>query len=114
MSFGLKNAKATYQRLANRMFSDFIGKTMEVYMDDMLIKKLKADDHVAYLSEAFQNFWMYRMRLNLLKCAFDVASKKFLGYMVNQRGIEANPEKICALIEMWFLQKSKDVQSLTG
>lgn len=114
MPFGLKNAGATYQRLVNKMFADFIGKTVEVYVDDMLVKSLKARDHVQHLDEVFKILRQYMMRLNPSKCAFGVVSGKFLGYMVNQRGIEANPDKIKALVEMRSPQKPKEVQSLTG
>ena len=71
-----------------------IGKTIEVYVDDMLVKSKVASAHVAYLTDTFKILRMYRMKLNPLKCAFGVASGKFLGFTVNQRGIEANPEKI--------------------
>lgn len=79
MPFGLKNTRATHQRLVNRMFIDHIGKTMEVYVDDMLVKILKTKDHVKHLEEAFQILSKYRMKLNPLRCTFDVTSSKFLG-----------------------------------
>lgn len=100
MPFGLKNAGATYQIFVNKMFTDLIGKTMEVYMDDILVKSLKVGDHVKNLNEIFQILRRYQMKLNLLKCTFGVCSRKVLGYIVNQRGIEVNPEKVKALIEM--------------
>ena len=90
----LKNAGATYQRLVNKMFANQIGKTMEVYVDDMLVKSMRSSDHLAHLAEMFSILRIYKMKLNPNKCAFGVASGKFLGYMVNQRGIEANPDKI--------------------
>ena len=67
---------------------------MEVYMDDMLVKSKTATDHVTHLADTFAILRMYQMKLNLLKCVFRVTSGKFLGFMVNHRGIEANPEKI--------------------
>ena len=94
MPFGLKNAAATYQRLVNRMFQKQIGATMEVYIDDMLVKSTTADLHIAHLSEAFQFLRSYNMKLNPAKCAFGVSAEKFLGFIVNHRGIEANPNKI--------------------
>ena len=94
MSFGLKNAWATYQRLVNMMFREQIGKTIEVYVDDMLIKSKAAVDHVAHLSDTFAILRRYQMKLNPLMRAFRVASRKFLGFMVNHRGIEANQKKI--------------------
>ena len=87
---------------------------MEVYVDDMLVNSKVAFDHVAHLIDTFRILRVYRMKLNPLNCAFGVVFKKFLGFMVNQRGIEANPEKIQALIDMWSLSKTKEVQSLTG
>ncbi|XP_059645862.1 uncharacterized protein LOC132288728 [Cornus florida] len=89
-----KNASATYQRLVNTMFKQQIGRNMEVYVDDMLVKSLKAKNHLADLQESFDVLRAHNMRLNPTKCAFGVYSKKILGYMVSQRGIEANPEKI--------------------
>ncbi|KAL5538565.1 hypothetical protein UlMin_045432 [Ulmus minor] len=94
MPFGLKNAGATYQRLVNKMFKDQIGKTMEVYVDDMLVKSLKTEEHIQNLKETFEILRRYKMKLNPSKCAFGVSSGKFLGFMVNHRGIEANPAKI--------------------
>ncbi|KAM2702669.1 hypothetical protein EV2_004352 [Malus domestica] len=100
MPFGLKNAGVTYQRLVNSMFAQQIGKSMEVYVDDMLVKRKHADQHITNLSETFTILKRYRMRLNPNKCAFGVGSGKFLGFMISQRGIEANPEKIKAILDM--------------
>ena len=74
MPFGLKNARATYQRLVNRMFQKKIGTTMEVYIDDMLVKSTTAELHVAHLSEAFRILRNYNMKLNPAKCAFGVSA----------------------------------------
>ncbi|KAM2154245.1 hypothetical protein ACFX1Q_046093 [Malus domestica] len=114
MPFGLKNAGATYQRLVNSMFAEQIGKSMKVYVDDMLVKSKHADQHITNLSETFTILKRYRMKLNPNKCAFGVGSDKFLGFMISQRGIEANPEKIKAILDMKELVTSKDIQSLTG
>ena len=113
MPFRLKNARATYQRLVNMMFKEQIGKTMKVYINDMLVKSKVASDHIAHLAKMFKILRTYRMKLNLLKCAFGVASEKFLGVMVNQLGTETNPEKIQALLDMCSPSKTKEVQSLT-
>lgn len=109
-----EKCRGTYQRLVNKICADLISKMMEVYVNDMLIKSLKADDHVMHLNKTFQILRRYRMRPNPLKCAFGVASKKFLGYMDNQWGIELRPKKICALIEMRSSQNLKEVHSLTS
>ncbi|KAL0373855.1 UNVERIFIED_CONTAM: Retrovirus-related Pol polyprotein from transposon gypsy [Sesamum radiatum] len=93
MPFGLKNAGATYQRLVNRMFKNQIGSTMEVYVDDMLVKS-KEEDHLRELKRAFDIMRNYGMKLNPEKCTFGIRGGKFLGYMVSEKGIDANPEKI--------------------
>ncbi|CAL2278566.1 unnamed protein product [Prunus armeniaca] len=100
MPFGLKNAGATYQRLVNKIFAELISTSMEVYVDDMLVKSRTADDHLQNLSLMFGTLKKYNMRLNPSKCAFGVSSDKFLGLMISQRGIKANPEKIQALLDM--------------
>ena len=94
MSFGLKNAGATYQRLVNHMFRPQIGQNVEVYVDDMLVKSLDEDKHLDDLRETFDTLRRHQMKLNPSKCAFGVSLGKFLGFMVSQRGIEANPDKI--------------------
>ncbi|XP_034218921.1 uncharacterized protein K02A2.6-like [Prunus dulcis] len=100
MPFGLKNAGATYQRLVNHLFAPLIGNTMEVYVDDMLVKSRTADKHIPNLSAMFAILKRYKMRLNPTKCAFGVASGKFIGFMISQRGNEANPEKIQTILDM--------------
>ena len=114
MPFGLKNVGATYQRLVNRMFQKQIGTTMEVYIDDMLVRSTKSDLHIIHLSEAFQILRNYNMKLNPAKCAFGVSARKFMGFIVNHRGIEANPDKIKALLDMPAPSGIKEVQRLTG
>ena len=114
MPFGLKNAGATYQRLVNKMFQEKLGDTMEVYIDDMLVKSLKAEDHITHLRDAFQILREYKMKLNPTKCSFGVTSGKFLGYIVTQRGIEASPEQVKAIMELESPKCVKDVQKLTG
>ena len=113
MPFGLKNAGATYQRLVNRMFQKQIGATMEVYIDDMLVKSTTTGLHITHLSEAFQILRNYNMKLNPAKCAFGVSAGKFLGFIVNHRGIEANPEKIKVVLDLPSPSGIKEVQRLT-
>ncbi|CAL8175953.1 unnamed protein product [Prunus armeniaca] len=81
MPFGLKNAGATYQRLVNKIFAELISTSMEVYVDDMLVKSRTADDHLQNLSLMFGTLKKYNMRPNPSKCAFGVSSDKFLGLM---------------------------------
>ena len=83
MPFGLKNARATYQRLVNQMFSKQIGKNVEVYIDGMLVKSKEEEDHLDNLRETFNTLRQYNMNLNPSKCAFGVSSRKFLRFMVS-------------------------------
>ncbi|XP_064997182.1 uncharacterized protein LOC135632503 [Musa acuminata AAA Group] len=114
MPFGLKNARATYQRTVNKMFAHQIGRNMEVYVDDMIVKSQEARTHLADLAEAFATLRKFGMRLNPTKCAFDVTSGKFLGFIVHERGIDANPEKVQAIINMQSPRTIKDLQQLNG
>ncbi|KAL0433454.1 UNVERIFIED_CONTAM: hypothetical protein Slati_2679700 [Sesamum latifolium] len=114
MPFGLKNAGATYQRLVDKIFWPQIGRNVEVYVDDMLVKCKKAEDHVADLEETFSILRKYRLKLNPAKCAFRVRGGRFLGFMVTQRGIEANPLKIKSILYMKAPICVNDVQRLTG
>ncbi|KAL2250094.1 UNVERIFIED_CONTAM: Retrovirus-related Pol polyprotein from transposon [Sesamum indicum] len=114
MPFGLKNAGATYQRLVNQMFGDLLGKTMEVYVDDMLVKSRRSQDHLEDLSQAFSIMRSHGMKLNPDKCTFGVTGGKFLGYMISERGIETNPEKIQAIMGLRSPNSIKEVQKLTG
>ncbi|GKV39077.1 hypothetical protein SLEP1_g46896 [Rubroshorea leprosula] len=111
---GLKNAGATYQKMVTIVFHAQIGKNLEVYVDDIVVKSLKAEDHLTDLDETFNNLRKNRMRLNPAKCIFKVESGKFLGFMVSRRGIEVNPEKIRAIAEMEPPKSVKDIQRLTG
>ena len=114
MPFGLKNAGATYQRLVNHMFHPQIEWNVEVYIDDMLVKSLDEGKHLHDLQETFDTFRQYNMKLNPSKCAFRVSSGKFFGFIVSYRGIEANPDKIQATLDMKPPQSIKEVQSLIG
>ncbi|XP_026397065.1 uncharacterized protein LOC113291786 [Papaver somniferum] len=93
MPFGLKNAGATYQRMVEKMFDAWIHKTLEVYVDDMLVKSELPQDHVDDLKEIFVQMRKFNMKINPAKCTFGVTSGKFLGYLVTKRGIEVDPEK---------------------
>ncbi|WZZ60405.1 hypothetical protein YC2023_060512 [Brassica napus] len=114
MPFGLKNAGSTYQRLLNMMLADQIGRTMEVYIDDMLVKSLEAEDHISHLQQAFSTLRKYNMKLNPAKCSFGVSFGKFLGYIVTHRGIEANPEQIRDIHSIPSTKNVKEVQKLAG
>ncbi|XP_050242293.1 uncharacterized protein LOC126691281 [Quercus robur] len=96
------------------MFARQIGRNVQVYVDDMLVKSRREEDHLADLKETFDTLRSFNMKLNPEKCAFGVTAGKFLGFMVSQRGIEANPDKIRAIIEMTPPRNVKEVQSLNG
>ena len=96
------------------MFNKQIGRNMEVYVDNILVKSRKAELHLEDLKETFDTLRKYQMRLNLTKCVFGVSSSKFLGFMVSQRGIKANPEKVKAILDMTSPRSVKEVQRLMG
>ena len=100
--------------MVNKMFNKQIGRNMEVYMDDMLVKSKEELAHLDDLRETFATLKQYQMKLNPSKCVFGVASGKFLGFMVSQRGIKANPKKVQAIINMVSPRTVKEVQKLTG
>ncbi|KAL0434722.1 UNVERIFIED_CONTAM: hypothetical protein Sradi_0180100 [Sesamum radiatum] len=102
------------QRLVDKILTAYIGRNVEVYVDDMLIKSKKAEDHIADLEETFAVLRKYRLKLNPAKCAFRVQGGRFLGFMVTQRGIEANPLKIKAIQDMKAPACVNEVQRLTG
>ena len=114
MPFGLKNAGATYQRLMNKMFAHQIGRNVQVYVADMLVKSLREDNHLSDLQETLNIFRAYNMKLNPNKCVFGVTARKFLGFMVSQRGIQVNLEKIWAKVELARPKTVKEVQNLNG
>ena len=96
------------------MFNKQIGRNMEVYVDDMLVKSKEELAHLDDLRETFTTLKQYQMKLNPSKCVFGIASGKFLGFMVSQRGIEANPEKVQAIINMASPRTVKEVQKQNG
>ena len=86
---------------------------MEGYIDDMLVKSVKAELHIAHLAESFKIVKNYKMKLNPTKYAFGVSTRKFLGFMVNSRGIEANPDQIKVVLDMHLPSNTKEIQRLT-
>ncbi|CAA0832558.1 Unknown protein, partial [Striga hermonthica] len=114
MPFGLKNVGATYQRLMDRMFKSQLGRNMEVYVDDILVKSKSSASHPKDLRETFETLRTFGMKLNPNKCAFGVKAGRFLGYVVTERGIEVNKDKVQAIIDMTPPKSIKDVQVLTG
>ena len=103
MSFGLKNAGATYQRCMLISFGDLIGRTIEAYVDDIVVKSKWADHLVADLEQTFTKLQANGIKLNLEKCVFGVSRGMLLGFIVSERGIEANPKKISTITRMGLI-----------
>ena len=97
MSFGLKNAGSTYQRMMTRMFEPQLSKSIEVYIDDMVVKSKVMSEHVRDLGNIFEILRKHRLHLTTSKCSFGVGSGKVLGYMVTHKCIEVNPDQIKAI-----------------
>ncbi len=114
MPFGLKNAGATYQRTMQRCLKDQIGRNVHAYVDDIAVMTRKGSDLISDLKETFDNLRQYKMMLNPLKCVFGIPAGKLLGFIVSHRGIEVNPEKIKAILNIKRPTCLKDVQRLTG
>jgi hypothetical protein len=114
MPFGLKNAGATYQRCMQACLKEQIGRNSEVYVDDIVIKTAKADSLLDDLRKTFTNLDRYNIKLNPKKCSFGVPTGQLLGYLISERGIEGNPEKIQAIINMQPPKTLRHVQQLTG
>jgi hypothetical protein len=114
MPFGLKNAGAIYQRMMDKVFAEMRGREVEVYIDDMIVKTKDDQDPSKDLEFVFQRLRQFNLRLNPLKCTFGVEAGKFLGFMLTNRGIEANPDKCRAILDMSSPKTVKDVQQLTG
>ena len=96
------------------MFVHQIRRNVQVYGDDMLVKSLRKNNHLEDLQEIFDTLRLYNMKLNPSKCVFGVIAGKFLGFMVSQRGIKVNPEKVRAIMELGPPRTVKEVQSLNG
>ncbi|GJZ39367.1 reverse transcriptase domain-containing protein [Tanacetum coccineum] len=93
MPFGLKNVSATYQRMVDKVFRDQIGRNLEAYIDDMVIKRTSEEDMIKDIRETFERFRSINMKLNLKKCSFGVEEGPFLGHLINKQGKRANPSK---------------------
>ena len=114
MPFGLKNAGATYQRMMQNCLQTHIGRNIQVYVDDIVIMTREDSTFLDDLRETFDNLDRYRIKLNPLKCMFGVPSGQLLGYLISARGIEANPQKIRAIVTMKQPKNLRGVQQLTG
>ena len=100
MPFGLKNGGATYQRAMTAIFHDMMHKEIEDYVDDIVVKIKTRGDHLAIIRKVFERCRLYKLHMNPLKCAFGVTAGKFLGFLVLQRGIDVDPNKVQAITTM--------------
>ncbi|XP_034197970.1 uncharacterized protein LOC117613470 [Prunus dulcis] len=114
MPFGLKNAGATYQRAMQKIFGDMLHKNVECYVDDLVIKSKRREDHLKDLRTVFNRLRKYQLKMNPLKCAFGVTSGKFLGFIVKHRGIEVDQTKIKAIRDMPEPRNLHELKSLQG
>ena len=100
MSFGLKNTGVTYHRAMVALFHDMMHREIVVYVDDMIAKSKTEEEHLVNMRKLFERLRKFRLRLNPAKWTFGVKSGKLLGFIVNQKGIEVDPEKVKAILEM--------------
>jgi len=114
MSFRLKNARATYQRAMVTLFHDMMHKEIEVYVDDMIAKSASEEEYLVNLKKLFERLRKYKLRLNPSKYTFGVRSRKLLGFIVSQRGIEVDPDKVRAILEMPHPCMEKEVRGFLG
>ncbi|GJY27943.1 reverse transcriptase domain-containing protein [Tanacetum coccineum] len=114
MPFGLRNVGATYQRLVDKAFHKLIGKNLEVYVDDLVIKSLTEDEIVRDIEETFKTLREINMKLNPKKCTFGAEEGMFLGYKVNTKGLKVCPDKVDAVLSLPSPECLKDVQKLNG
>ena len=109
MPFGLKNAGSTYQMMITNMFEPQLGKSIEVYIDNMVMKSKMVSEHVRDLENIFEILRKHKLCLNASKCSFGVGSGKFMGYMVTHQGIKVNPNQIKAINSLQPLWNPKEV-----
>jgi hypothetical protein len=114
MTFGLKNAGATYQRAMNYIFHDLIGKLLEIYIDDVVVKFASDEGHLEDLRQVLERTRRFRLRMNPKKCAFGVSAGQFLGFLVHERGIEIGLKSQEAVDTMTPPATKKELQQLIG
>jgi len=114
MSFGLKNAGATYQRAMVTLFHDMMRKKIEVYVDDMIAKSTSEQEHLINLRKLYERLRKFKLRLNPAKCTFGVRSGKLIGFIVSQKGIKVDPDKVRAILEMPHPCTEKEVWGFLG
>ncbi|KAK1683852.1 hypothetical protein QYE76_044700 [Lolium multiflorum] len=114
MTFGLKNAGATYQRAMNYIFHDLIGKLVEIYIDDVVVKSVSMEGHLGDLRRVLDRTRKFGLRMNPKKCAFGVTAGQFLGFLVHERGIEIGLKSQEAVRTMQPPTTKKELQRLIG
>jgi hypothetical protein len=114
MTFGLKNAGATYQRAMNLIFHDLLGVLMGVYINDVVVKSIQFREHMTNLKLSLERMKKCGLRMNPLKCAFGMTSGKFLGFVVHECGIQIDPKKIESIGKIGEPVCEKDVQNMLG
>ena len=114
MTFGLKNAGATYQRAMNYIFHEIIGKIVEIYIDDVVLKSKGYQEHLADLRKALECTRKHGLKMNPNKCAFGVLAGQFFGFMVHGRGIEISQKTIAAINKVVAPETKVELQSLIG
>jgi hypothetical protein len=114
MPFGLKNVGATFERLMRKALGAQMGRNVEAYVDDIVVKNREGRTFIEDLEETFINLRKVNIKLKHAKCAFGSPSGKLLGFLMSLRGIEANPDKVKAIEEMRPPRNLKEMQRLAG
>jgi hypothetical protein len=114
MTFGLKNAGATYQRAMNYIFHDLIGKLVEIYIDDIVVKSVSVEGHLGDLRQVLERTRRFGLKMNPKKCAFGVSVGQFLSFLVHERGIEISLKSQEAIKIMVPPTTKKELQQLIG
>jgi hypothetical protein len=114
MTFGLKNVGATYHRAMNLIFHEILGNTVEVYIDDIIVKSAEFSSHIADLCKAFDKICWYGLKMNPHKYAFGVSAGKFLGFFIHEHGIEIDPDRIKSIRNVGPLTCKLEMQKFLG
>jgi hypothetical protein len=114
LTFGLKNAVTTYQRVMNLIFHDLLGIILEIYIGDVVVKSDSMDSHLADLRLALERMCWYGLKMNPLKCVFGVSARKFLGCIIHEHGIEIDSKKIESINKVQPPQCKNGIQNFLG
>nr|AAT85304.1 reverse transcriptase (RNA-dependent DNA polymerase) domain containing protein [Oryza sativa Japonica Group]ABF96312.1 retrotransposon protein, putative, unclassified [Oryza sativa Japonica Group] len=114
MTFGLKSAGATYERVMNYIYHDLIGWLVKVYIDDVVVKSKEIEDHIADLRKVFERTRKYGLKMNPTKCAFGVSAGQFLGFLVHERGIEVTQMSINVIKKIQPPENKTELQEMIG